>query len=359
MKITGIKSQLLSIPFERPIKVATLGYRHRDVVTVEVNTDQGLTGLGYLIVLGPGAHAIKACIDHDLPDLLIGEDPLYRTRIWDRMWWALDWIGRKGIALYALSGIDVALWDLAGKLQNLSVHKMLGPFTDRVKAYASGGFLSYTTEQLVEEALRFKAQGFLAYKMKVGLPDIRQDVERVAAVQEAIGPDMDLMADANQGLTVAHAILLGRELEQLKLFWFEEPVPADDIRGSAEIARALDIRLTTGETEFARFGFRDLVDQRAADILQIDIRAGGITEWMRMAHLAEAAGIPVTPHMNWELLIHMTAAIPNGIYMEYFDWFNELFEELPVFRDGYVEVPTRPGHGLAFRPDMVEKYRID
>jgi len=129
--------------------------------------------------------------------------------------------------------------------------------------------------------------------------------------------------------------------------------------GCGEIARALDIRLATGETEFSRFGFADLIRERAADILQIDVRAGGITEWMRIAAMAGAAGIPVTPHMQWELQIHTTAAVPNGMYVEYMSWFDELFEELPAIEDGYVVAPQKPGHGLAFRPEMVRRYRVD
>lgn len=359
MKITAVEATLLSVPFPKPIRVATGSFATKDVVFVEVRTDEGLTGMGYLGVLGAGAAALKVLVDRDVAALVVGEDPRYRARIWDKLWWGLDWIGRRGLAVYALSLVDVALWDLAGRAANQSIHQLLGPYTDRVKAYASGGNLGFSLEEVVAEALAFRERGFRAYKMKVGLPDIREDLRRVDAVRDALGPDVDLMADANQGLDVAHAILLGRELERRGVFWFEEPVPADDIRGSAEIARALDIRLATGETEFSRFGFADLIRERAADILQIDVRAGGITEWMRIAAMAGAAGIPVTPHMQWELQIHMTAAVPNGMYVEYMSWFDELFEELPAIEDGYVVAPQKPGHGLAFKPEMVRRYRVD
>ncbi len=359
MRITNVRSTLVSVPFQVPIQVSTYSFNKRDVVIVEIDTDEGFSGMGYVGILGRGGETIKTCIDRDVADLLIGEDARYREKIWKKMWWALDWIGRKGVTMYAISAVDVALWDLAGKTQNVSLHKMLGPYTDKVKAYASAGFLSLATDQLVEQATGYVERGFRAYKMKAGLQNLRQDVERVRAVRSALGDDIDLMVDANQGLDVASSILLGRELEKIGVYWFEEPIPADDIIGHAQIAQALDVRLATGETEFSRFGFRELLDRKAADILQIDIRAGGITEWMRIAHMADACNIPVTPHMVWELQIHMTAAVENGLYMEYMDWFDELFEELPKIEEGMVVVPDKPGHGLRFREDIVSKYRVE
>lgn len=359
MKIVRVDTTLLSVPFARPVQVSTMAFTKRDVVIVEIHTDEGVSGMGYLGVLGRGSETIKTCIDKDVADLLMGENPLYRNKIWDKMWWALNWIGRKGIAVYALSAIDVALWDLAGKVQNTSLHMMLGPATDRVKAYASAGFLAYSADELVEEALRYVDRGFRAYKMKVGMPDWRADLTRVSAVRSALKSDIDLMVDANQGLDVATAILMGRELEQMGIYWFEEPVPADDIIGHAQIAHALDVRVATGETEFSRFGFRELLDRKAADIWQIDVRAGGITEWMRIAGMASAARIPVTPHMAWEIQIHMTAAVDNGLYVEYMDWFDDLFEELPPIVEGMVVAPDRPGHGLRFKEEVLSRYRVD
>jgi L-alanine-DL-glutamate epimerase-like enolase superfamily enzyme len=239
-------------------------------------------------------------MDHDIADLLIGENPLYRNKIWEKLWWALNMIGRKGVALYGISAVDIALWDLAGKLQNTSIHAMLGPYTDQVKAYGSAGFMALSEGELVEEAESYISRGFKAFKMKAGFLDLRIDLKRVAAVRKTLG---------------------------------------------AEIAKALDIRITTGETEYSRYGFRDLIDRKAGDILMINLRAGGITEALCIANMASAHRIPVTPHLAWELQVQVFAAIPNGVYIEYMDWYDDLFEEVPQIKDGMVTVWNRPGLG--------------
>ncbi|REE85320.1 L-alanine-DL-glutamate epimerase-like enolase superfamily enzyme [Paenibacillus taihuensis] len=359
MKITSVKTKLISVPFKAPIRVSTLSLAKRDAIIVEVETDEGVTGMEYIPVLGRGSETIKACMDHDIADLLIGEDPLYRNKIWEKLWWALNMIGRKGIAMYGISAVDVALWDLAGKLQKTSIHKMLGPYTNQVKVYGSAGFMSLSEEELVEEAEGVVARGFKAFKMKAGFPDLRIDLKRVTAVRKALGPDIDIMVDVNQGLDVPAAIQFGRELEKLGIYWFEEPVPADDMIGHAEVARALDIRITTGETEYSRYGFRELIDRKAGDILMMNLRAGGITEVVRIANMASAHRISVTPHLAWELQNQIYAAITNGTYIEYMDWYDDWFEDVPQIKDGMATVWDRPGHGLKFREEIVRQYAVE
>ena len=184
MKIRNVKSAIISVPFKTPIQVSTTTFTKRNAVIVEIETDEGITGMGYIGVLGRGSEAVKTCLDYDMADLLVGENPLYRNKLWEKMWWATNWFGRKGLALYALSAVDIALWDIAGKVQHSSLHTMLGPYTDSVKAYASAGFLALSTEELVNEALSYIDQGFRAYKMKVGSPNLREDL---LVVQDTTG----------------------------------------------------------------------------------------------------------------------------------------------------------------------------
>lgn len=358
MKITDIRTTLVSVPFPKPIAVSTFTLRNRDVVIVEVDTDEGITGTGYMLTLGRGIHALKAVVDHEIKDLVIGEDPIYRQKIWKKLWWGLNFIGRKGAAIYAISAIDEALWDIAGKATGQSIQQMLGAYTDRLEAYGGGGWLSYSVEEILQEAQNYLEHGFTAYKMRVGLPNWREDVKRVKAVRDTFGDRLEVMVDANQGLDVAKAVLLGRELEQLGVYWYEEPVHADDISGLSQIAKTLDMRVTTGETEYGRFGFKDLIQQQAADVLQIDVqRVGGITEWMRVANTADTWGIKVTPHLFWELSVQMCCAVPNSIYIEYMNWLDDFFEELPILKNGQVHVWDKPGHGLVFREDIKKHYQ--
>lgn len=361
MKIVGIRTQLLSIPFQNPITTSTFSVRHKDIIVVEVETDEGITGMSYLMTLGPGVRALKAVLDYDIKELVVGEDPLYRQKIWRKNWWGLQKIGRKGVAVYAISAIDTALWDIAGKITNQSIHQLLGPTSDSLEAYGGGGWLHMPIDEILEEVNTYKEKyGFQAYKMRAGSANWRDDVERVCAVREAFGDELDIMVDVNQGLDVPTSIILGRELEKLGVFWFEEPVHADDIGGLADIAGTLDMRVAAGENEYGRFGYKDFINQKAADVLQIDLqRVGGVTEWIRVANTADTMGIKVTPHLFWEISAQLSCAVPNAIYIEYMDWLDDCFEELPDIKGGRIHVWKKPGHGLKFRNDILKKYKVD
>ncbi|MDR3563937.1 MAG: mandelate racemase/muconate lactonizing enzyme family protein [Negativicutes bacterium] len=360
MQITNIRTRLLSVPFDRPITTATFSVNHKDIVVIEVDTDAGITGMSYIMTLGRGIHALKAVIDYEIRSLVIDEDPLYRQKIWKKLWWGLHKIGRKGAAIYAISAIDVALWDIAGKMTNQSIHQMLGPACDSIEAYGGGGWLYMSIDDMLEEVNTFKQKfGFKAYKMRAGSTNWRQDVDRIRALREAFGYDLEIMVDLNQGLDVPSSIILGRELEKLGVFWFEEPIHADDIGGLSDIAATLDMRVVAGENEYGRYGYKDLINRKAADILQIDLqRVGGITEWMRVANTADTMGIKVTPHLFWEISVQLTCATTNSIYIEYMDWLDNCFEELPEIKGGHIHAWKKPGHGLKFRDEIMKNYEI-
>lgn len=359
MLISDIKTTLLSIPFAEPVVTSTFTAQNKHILLVEVETDEGVTGTSYLFTVGRGIHTLKTVIDKEIDDLVIGEDPIYRQKIWEKLWKGLQWIGRKGAAVFAISAIDIALWDIAGKVTDQSIHQMLGPARNSIEAYGGGGWLSYSIDEILEEVQSYKERGFQAYKMRVGLPDWREDLKRVKAVRETFGNEIEIMVDANKGLDLSTSILLGRELEQLNVFWFEEPVHADNIQGLAEIADSLDMRVATGESEYGRYGFKELIQRRAADVVQLDIqRVGGITEWIRVANTASSWDLKVTPHLFWEISVQLACAVPNAIYIEYMDWLDDCFEELPPIKDGRIHTWDKPGHGLKIKEEIIEKYEV-
>jgi len=276
------------------------------------------------------------------------------------MWADINFLGHKGVTVIALSTIDVACWDIAGKVAGTPLFRLFGACRDRVKTYASGGlWLSLSQDELVEEARGFLAQGFRAMKVRIGRPDIAEDVARVGAVRDAVGPDIALMVDSNQGLTLEHAIALARALEPFGLVWFEEPVPYDDLSGHAAIAAAIDIPLASGETDYTSRGMAAMIEAKAADILMPDLqRMGGYGEFRRAARLAEEAGLPVSPHIFTEHSLAIAGSAANVTYLEHMPWFEPLFHERIEVVDGMVAIPERPGVGFTFDLGAVERYRL-
>ncbi len=272
-----------------------------------------------------------------------------------------EFFGAKGITLFGIAAIDMALWDLVGKAHDMSVCKLLGQSRDRVRAYHSGGlWVSLTPDELQAQARDYLDQGYRAMKMRLGKPSVAEDIERVAAVREVIGPDIDLMADANQGFTVNHAIRMGRALEAYNLVWYEEPVQAHDLAGSARVAAEIDTPIASGETEYARYGFRDMIERGSADVLMPDLeRVGGITEFVKVAHMADAFDIPVSPHVYTEQSLQLCGALSNIEYSEMMPWFGNLYNERTELVDGDLLIPDRPGLGFTFNGDAIARYRVD
>jgi L-alanine-DL-glutamate epimerase-like enolase superfamily enzyme len=356
MKITGIESFVLGIPTRKPMALELPEHR---MVVARIETDEGLEGLGYSLAFGGGgAEAIQVYLETRLAPLLLGEDPLFVERLWERMYRADRGIKRQGIAAYALSALDIGLWDLVGKAAGLPLYKLWGAVTDRVEAYGSGGWGKYAIEDVIGEAQHYARLGCRYYKMKVHHPDPRVNRQRVEAVQKAVGPDVRLMVDVNQRLDVLASIRQARLLEDLDLVWYEEPVLADDVAACAEVARAINIPVATGENNYSRFEFRELCERRAARYLMPDVcRANGFSETLRIARLAAAHQILVSPHVVHELSLQVAGALPNGFLVEFMDWAPpDLFVELPRCEDGAFRVPDRPGHGMALAPGA-KKYR--
>ena len=315
---------------------------------VEIETDSGLSGLGFSYSKragGPGqfAHAREIAL------LLIGEDPSDIARLWDRLCWAGASVGRSGIAVQAIGAFDVALWDLKARRAGLSLSKLLGSHRDSVRCYnTSGGFLHTPIGQLLVNAAASIERGIGGIKLKVGQPDSALDIARVNAVRKHLGDSVPIMVDANQQWDRPTAQRMCRVFEPFNLVWIEEPLDAYDHEGHAALAASFDTPIATGEMLTSASEHGDLIRHRAADYLMPDApRIGGITPFLKVAMLADHAGLMLAPHFAMELHIHLAAAYPREPWVEHFEWLEPLFNERIEITNGRMQVPTRPGLGLS------------
>lgn len=355
MKVTGIETQYVPMHMEKPIGSALGQLTGFGCILVTLHTDAGITGENLVFTLNNRRTKVLMEMVEGLADVIVGFDAGHIAGFWARAWKSINFLGHQGVTVVGISAIDGALWDALGKAQNLPIYRLLGGAKNRVATYHSGGlWLDRSTDALVEEALSFKAQGWTAMKMRLGLPDPREDVARVRAVRDAIGPGIRLMADANQGKTKSEAIRLGRLLEEFDLTWFEEPLPAWDLDGLARVAATLDTPIASGETEYTRYGFRRMLELRTADVLMPDLqRVGGVSEFVRVGHMAESYDIPVSSHLFPETSIQVLGGLSNSTFLEYMPWFSPLYNEALEFEGGEAIVPERPGWGFTFNRDRV------
>jgi L-alanine-DL-glutamate epimerase-like enolase superfamily enzyme len=355
MKVTRVETRCVTVKLDKPIGSA-LGQLHSfGCILVFVHCDSGIVGENLIFTLNARRTRVLQSMVEEMADLIIGRDAGHIAGFWARAWRDINFLGHKGVPVVGISALDGALWDALGKMSNLPLYRILGGAQDRVPVYHSGGlWLSSSDKELVAEAERFAAAGFTAMKMRLGSPEPATDVARVRAVRTAIGPKIKLMADANQGLTENQAIRLGRALEEFDLTWFEEPLPAWDLDGLARVAAALDTPIASGETEYTRYGFRRMLELRSADILMPDLqRVGGVSEFIRVGHMAESYDIPVSSHLFPETSLQVLGALANTIYLEYMPWFSKLYNETIKFAEGQAIVPERPGWGFTFNQDYV------
>jgi L-alanine-DL-glutamate epimerase-like enolase superfamily enzyme len=385
MKITNVQATWCHVPIpEEKRHTSDFGrLASFDSVIVRIDTDTGLTGWGEAKA-GVGSAAacggLAAIINADYAPLLTGQDPRDISRLWDVMYntprdgyaiargHAFPQLGRRGLSISAIAGVDIALWDILGKSLNVPVWRLLGGRRmERMPAYASGGWADAGQIGAQLQGYCDKA-GFRAVKMRVGVMDgsPARSAARVRAAREALGPDIRLMADAHGTWTVAEARAFCHMAEDLDLFWLEEPVSADDKSGQAEVRRCSTIPISSGESEFTRHDFRDLAELRAADVLQPDLAiAGGITEGLRIASIASAFNLRLAPHLwsgapAFAAGMHLAATQSSGFILEYSLGHNPMLHDLieekfPVV-DGHVEIPDRPGLGITVREDFLARH---
>ena len=357
MKVTAIESCVLTVPTPKPM---ALQYPQHKLVVAEIATDQGIRGLGYSLVFGGGgAEAVHAYLEARLKPALLGEDPMYVEYLWEKMFRVDMGMKKQGVAAYALSALDIGLWDITGKALGKPLYKVWGAMRHRIACYGSGGWAKYSLDDLVREAEKYAAFGCKYYKMKIHDPDPKVNRARVEAVKRALGPGVRLMVDVNQRLDVLGNMRQAAELEHLDLVWYEEPVLADDLSACAEVAAKIKIPVATGENNFTRYEFRELLERKAARYLMPDVcRANGFSETLKIGHLAAAHGVAVSPHVVHEISLHVVGALANGFLVEFMDWAPpDLFEELPECKGGRFRIPDRPGHGMSLARSAIDKYR--
>jgi L-alanine-DL-glutamate epimerase-like enolase superfamily enzyme len=361
MKITRLRTALVQIPFDPPIGLGGPAVlRASGLVLVFVESDQGVTGEGLVFTFNGQRMAVLDAMVKSFEPLLAGLDPQHSGTFMMRAWSDLRTYGSSGIAALCLAGVECALWDLRAKLLGVNVARMLGACRTVIPAYQSSElWVSLSRDELQRSAAEQVSAGYRAMKMRL-IGDIPQDVARVRAVREAIGPDILLMADANQKLTVPLALRLGRMLEEFNLTWFEEPVPAHDHAGEAQIAAALDTPIASGESVYTSRGAFEMLQQRSCDVLMPDLlRMGGPSEFIKAAHLAEAFNIPVSNHTYPEMSIGLLAAIPNVNFLECMPWVSAVYQQrVELDGQGRAVVSARPGWGFDFDPAAIKRYSV-
>lgn len=363
MKITGIRSGIVKLPVE-----ALRGVIRNNpnptwpVVWLRVETDQGIEGIGVSFFGETLTRSLKCAID-DLGALLIGDDPLLVEAVAQKLRNAAgSSAGPGGIFTLAIAALDIALWDIKGKALNLPLWKLLGGARNRIAAYSSGDLMKgLSLDEVVAAAAKLKDKGWREIKTQLAISGNKpaQEIDRVRRIREAIGPDIKLMCDVNQLWRPEQAIDMGRRIEEagVRLGWLEDATTHDDLAGNARVTSALSTPTAGGEYVWGMVPFRQIIEARSFDIVMIDlIRVGGITPWMKVAGMAEAFNLPVVSHMVPEIHLHLVAAAPNGLTVEYMAWLTPMYKEVPLPQNGELMLPAAPGLGLEFDQAALDRY---
>jgi L-alanine-DL-glutamate epimerase-like enolase superfamily enzyme len=357
--IAAVETAHYRVPLPTVLSDSTHGdIAHFELVTARVRAADGAEGTGYTYTVGAGAAAIRVLLE-ELTALLLGRDPEEIEALWQRLWWGCHYVGRGGLAAFAIAAADIALWDLRARRAGLPLWKLLGGHRPRVRAYAGGIDLQFPLERLLRQTDDNIGRGFRAIKMKVGRPRLREDVERVRAMRAHLGPDVPLMVDANMRWTADEAIRAARAFAAHDVFWLEEPTIPDDVPGHVRVVREGGLPVAAGENLRTIHEFKRLIDAGGVTFPEPDVsNVGGITPWMKVAHVAEAHNLPVTSHGVHDLHVHLLAAVPNASYLEVHGFGLERFMAQPlVIRDGEATAPDRPGHGVEFDWKELERVR--
>ncbi|NPT39217.1 L-talarate/galactarate dehydratase [Paraburkholderia xenovorans] len=353
-RISWVKVSLTFLPLEAPISDAkVLTGRQKPLTEIafifaEIGSEKGHSGIGFGYSKRAGGQGMFAHAK-ELAPVLIGEDPNDIAKIFNKLLWAGASMGRSGLTTQAIAPFDIALWDMKAKRADLPLAKLLGAHRDSVQCYnTSGGYLSTPLDKVLENVERSRSNGIGGIKIKVGQPDLREDVRRVSAVRELLGPDFPLMVDANQQWDRLKAVRACRAFEPLNLTWIEEPLDAYDFEGHAALAASLDTAIATGEMLTSFGEHAQLINAGGADFVQPDApRVGGITPFLQIMQLASLRGLKLAPHFAMEIHLHLAAAFEIEPWLEHFEWLEPMFNERLELRGGRMHVPNRPGLGFS------------
>ncbi|WP_217363411.1 mandelate racemase/muconate lactonizing enzyme family protein [Pantoea sp. CCBC3-3-1] len=358
-KIHQIQLTAITVPLKQAVSDAkVLTGRQKALSEVfllvaEIETEQSYKGLGFTYTLRIGGPAQFALLQEVSP-LLIGENPNDIQRLWHKLLWAAASVGKSGLSNQAIAALDVALWDLKARRANLSLAQLLGAWRDAVPCYnTSGGYLQASIGEITEKAQHSLARGIGGIKMKVGHPDRREDLARVASVRKTLGEDVPLMVDVNQQWDRPTALRMGKALEEFNLQWIEEPLEAYDVEGHAQLASQLITPIGTGEMLTSEREVTAYIKGKAVDLVMHDApRIGGITPFLNVSALAAEAGLMMAPHFVMEIHLHLAAAYPHQTWVEHFEWLEPVFNERLEIRNGMMRVPTRIGLGLSLHEQV-------
>ncbi|MGB7300146.1 MAG: mandelate racemase/muconate lactonizing enzyme family protein [Burkholderiaceae bacterium] len=360
MLIKEIRTHLLSVPFTDPPQTGFIEVNNIDLLVVEIEMASGVVGTGHLHPLGGGLRTMDTCIHEMLKPLLLGQnvsDADDVTALWQKMWRSTFTQGRMGIVVMGMSAIDIALWDALGRYLGKPLWALWGGQPDALPIYGSGCFRGLGHDGMIDKAQRFVQQGYSAIKMQVAHVFTHdEDIANVRDMRAALGDDIQIMVDVNQGWSVDEAIAVGRKLDEYQIAWLEEPVMADDFDGYHAVADAIKTPVVGGENHFTHHDLKPFFQSGKIPILQPDIMRGGYTELRVIAEHAHRAGIKIAPHLFPELSVHLNASIPNPAWLENMGWCDHLWVEPNQPVNGFATPPSRPGHGMDFRPELFTEF---
>jgi len=359
-KITRIEALMVDLQPKVKRTDAIQSFVSQETPIVRIYDADGAVGTGYSYTIGTGGPSIMELIRRTLGPALIGQESLEIERIWRDLFFLTHATTVGAITSLALAAIDTALWDLKCRRMGEPLHRMAGGAQTRVPLYTTeGGWLHIDTSALVEDALQAKERGFGGSKIKVGRPHVSEDVARLEAVRDAVGPSFEIMTDANQRFTIDEAIRRARCLTPVDIAWFEEPLTADDINGHVRLSQSTTIPVAIGESLYSPLHFREYLERGACSIVQADVaRVGGITPWLKVAHLAECFNVPICPHFLMELHVGLCAAVPNARWVEYIPQIDSLTTEPMRIEDGHAIASSDPGLGISWNFEAVAKATV-
>ena len=359
-RIELVEMMMVDLAPEVPRTDAIQAFTSQETPILRITDSDGAVGIGYSYTIGTGGPAIMALLEHNLAPHLIGLEAEAIESIWRKLLFATHATAVGAITSLALAAIDTALWDLRCKRAKMPLYLMAGGAKDKIPLYTTeGGWLHIGTAELVDDALQAQANGFGGSKIKIGRPHLSEDRARLGAVREAVGESYEIMTDANQAFSLCEAIRRAKVLEEFGIGWFEEPMPADDVGSHATLARATSVPVAIGESLYSISQFKDYLNQGGCSIVQADVaRIGGITPWLKVAHMAEAHNIPICPHFLMELHVSLTCAVPNTPWLEYIPQLGPITHQGMRIKNGYGIPSPEPGLGIDWDLEAIKRLGV-